>query len=443
MKTMLKVRSGLHKVLIPACAILFATVTAACGGSGGAAQPGPQLPRPTPSPVPGPAPVAACTAQQYQEAWATLSCPAGMLCIGEVYGTDVANITVLTEGRRPDWSPDGSQLVFERRGWAPALGWGVFRINADGTGEEELADGREPAWSPDGRKIAFQHHTGIAVMNADGSDLTTLLPHDFANSDSANVSAPTWSPDSQRIAFVQSGVEIEMSDLYVMDSDGSNAHALFKSPFGRIKAPAWAPASGVIAFIRDVGLYVVDAGGGDPSHIYNEIRYLTFDWSQTADWSTDGSTIWFSTKADCTALGVHSFEPLVGPAIQRVVGAQQPAWSPDGTRLAFASAVDAYLPLTRPARVFNLDGIHSNGSRSRYVLYDDGGFELQYSSMVGGIYSYFGTYSGENPIHFELDVCCGSESWRATGTLNGTRLTIRYNRYGFESGVYVLDESQQ
>ena len=284
-------------------------------------------------------------------------------------------------------------------------------------------------------------------MNADGSDLTTLLHHDFAYADGALVSAPAWSPDSQRIAFVHSDVEFETPELYVMDSDGNNARLLVKSPLGQISAPSWAPHNGLIAFVRDVGMYIVDAGGGEPSHIFNGIPYLPRHWSQSSDWSPDGSTIWFSTKSDCTALGVHSFDPSVGPAIQRLLGAQQPAWSPDGARLAFSSPADAYPPITMPARVYNLDGVHSDGSKSRYVLYDDGNFNLQFTSLNWGTFGYGGRYSGENPIAFQMEWDNAPEPWRATGTVDGTRLSIRYNwiadLIGFENGGYELDESQQ
>jgi hypothetical protein len=53
----------------------------------------------------------------------------------------------------PDWSPDGSQIIFMDRGE-------VFRINSDGTGRTKLTDSREPAffpvYSPDGKQIAFR-----------------------------------------------------------------------------------------------------------------------------------------------------------------------------------------------------------------------------------------------------------------------------------------------
>ncbi|MEO5939806.1 MAG: hypothetical protein ABIZ72_02700, partial [Candidatus Limnocylindrales bacterium] len=87
----------------------------------------------------------------------------------------------------PDWSPDGSKIVF-------TVGYvgsgGIWTMNADGSGARQLTgctasdptpcptgDDWGTAWSPDGRKIVFLRDLtslGIAdrqvtVMNADGT----------------------------------------------------------------------------------------------------------------------------------------------------------------------------------------------------------------------------------------------------------------------------------
>ena len=72
---------------------------------------------------------------------------------------------------------------------------------------------------------------------------------------------------------------------------------------------------------------------------------------------------------------------------------------------------------------------------SKYVLYDNGAFSLQYASLGG---EYVGTYRQEiGLISFRF---VADDRWFATGTLNGDSLEVRYNAImdlsDFENAVY-------
>jgi hypothetical protein len=100
-------------------------------------------------------------------------------------------------------------------------------------------------------------------------------------------------------------------------------------------------------------------------------------------------------------------------------------------------------PLSGPSRTFTFDRallypVRDYTSNSRFVLYDNGAFVLQYS---GGAYR--GSYSETNGvIAFDWEGWSTAGPWAATGTLTGDSLTIQYNfimqMTDFEDAVYRM-----
>jgi Tol biopolymer transport system component len=98
----------------------------------------------------------------------------------------------------------------------------------------------------------------------------------------------------------------------------------------------------------------------------------------------------------------------------------------------------------RAAMIYNRQTPHSHpsGALSRYVLYQDSRFGLQYISSRGGFFEYPGRYSRvDSVITFDFDAWNLAGAWQATGTLRGELLSIEYNIVmilsDFEDGVYV------
>jgi len=139
----------------------------------------------------------------------------------------------------PHWSPDSHRIVFTRApisgGADPEPSPSLWLMNSDGTNQHPLitdasANGAEqelPAWSPDGGRIAFGSGGQIDVVNTDGSQRTTLATNGYA---------PKWSPDGTEIAFTRPRGNV--TDLFVMNADGSNPHRLATGP---VTGFAWKP----------------------------------------------------------------------------------------------------------------------------------------------------------------------------------------------------------
>ena len=134
----------------------------------------------------------------------------------------------LTSGRffdeMPAWSPDGTRIAFARL-QAGTMTLRVIRPGHRGVKRLTRAAAGNPSWSPDGRRLVFESNRGIAVINADGSELRYLTR-------SKRDGEPAWSPDGRTIAFVRS------NDIWLMRPDGSKQRLFVKNG----SQPAWKPA---------------------------------------------------------------------------------------------------------------------------------------------------------------------------------------------------------
>jgi hypothetical protein len=85
--------------------------------------------------------------------------------------------------------------------------------------------------------------------------------------------------------------------------------------------------------------------------------------------------------------------------------------------------------------------VSSQTVQSRFVLYENGAFALEYTGPGGG--QFRGAYTKTNDaIVFRWEDSSAAGPWGAVGTLSGDSLTVEYNLImqltDFEDAVYVL-----
>jgi TolB protein len=277
-------------------------------------------------------------------------------------GLGPVNLTNSPGNWEPDWSPDGSRIVF--LGDSPSFA-DIYTMRDDGSDVRHLTKDEQwkasPRWSPDGSTIAFvsgsadladlSGSSDIYIMHADGSDIRQLT------TDAQPKASPRWSPDGSKIAFtggplisIINDQNIYDTDLYVMNSDGTGRMRL-TTGFGSAWNAAWSPDGSRIAYVWATSvpdnpeifehseIFVVYSDGSGRVKLTSDPSDSAFDPA----WSPDGSKIAFGRVTARGDSDVFDSDIFVmdanGGNLRRLTttgSARGPVWSPDGSRIAFS-----------------------------------------------------------------------------------------------------------
>lgn len=235
-------------------------------------------------------------------------------------GGDGTLLTAEVPVSRPVWSPDRSRLAFVSSdpydGRAPGT---LYVIDADGGNLRPLHRSAHanavPTWSPDGEAIALTSVEGWDLRREAGRlavhvvDVATGVDRDISRATRRHATSPVWSPTGEAVAFISRPI---LDDPLQNPLSGPAAVVLWSVADGTTRnltggalphtmRTLWSPdGTSLLVATRlpglrgetsspDAALVLIDAATGTQATLEEEIEAATAGWAPA--WSPDGTTL--------------------------------------------------------------------------------------------------------------------------------------------------------
>ena len=249
----------------------------------------------------------------------------GTIRVAQADGSDARRISPdVMQLRGPRWSTDGTRIA----AWGslhPSTGsihpGEVWVMDRDGGGIRSITATLDPlfvdglAWSPDDRRIASAGQGRLIVADTDGVQAVEIEAT-LLQTDMPQTVPMSWSPDSNELAIVMARA----------GSDREGALALVDVHTGDVT---------VVPTVAPLGPTSLDTASWSPAG--DAIAYVATNWRDGGRWMVQDLMVTRRNEGSWTeSMLVRGLEPapsVTGTPIPRLFG--WPAWSNDGTRLAW------------------------------------------------------------------------------------------------------------
>lgn len=269
-------------------------------------------------------------------------------------------------------------LVLSACSAGPALTGGPSQLGPSGSAS--IATSASPSISTDGQ-IVFEDYTiaarqhQIFIANADESNIRRLVTSRFDDA------RPSLSPDGTTVLFTRYGDGPDQA--FLVNVDGTNLRPLpgcaVRESCGDPEGDGWSPDGRRLAVRRaflplfvdgngneqatDVSIWIVNVDGTGLQEVTNNAAGSNLEDHRPA-WSPDGTRLAFartdySVSPELKAIFTIGID---GSDLRQVtpwaLDADNPEWSPDGSLIAFDAPAAALLP----GREQNIFTVHPDGT---------------------------------------------------------------------------------
>ena len=221
----------------------------------------------------------------------------------QVFSSDSSSVNLiqLTNDNNRNWwprfNPKHSKIAFTSNGTVEPQ---IYTVNPDGSGKFQVTNigvtgysnyGIGFCWAPDGYNILYSHNDKLYRIGSDGSNLTLIASAPAGR----NFRECGYSPDGNKIVILAIGANNYDSEIYLMNSNGTDTTLLVPNSAGSTASPSFSIDGQKILYTHDISGNQSQDGRILDSHIFEinintkTVVDLSVNHSYTSDNKPNGT----------------------------------------------------------------------------------------------------------------------------------------------------------